>query len=157
MATQLHRILENFEWRLETLTPTTGKTKFKVVDPINDDIGDHSGSFRRFYVEWESSQEDLTMTDGYSRRAEHSIRLTVFYPASKARSHKDLRSIILQDRHDIIKRLRDTQYYNGFNADNSSTDLGLEYRQRLDDELTTGEHLWVFEMTFECTIEEIEH
>jgi hypothetical protein len=65
--------------------------------------------------------------------------------------------IVLQDRHDIIKQLRDDTKRRGYNADNTTTDVGLYQRRRNGDQLIKDDpKLWRLLMEWECKILESE-
>jgi hypothetical protein len=156
MATNLHRILQNFQWRIATTTPTAGGRPFRLVDPLADEIENTTGSLRKFYVAWSGSEEDLDLTDGYDRQAEHAISTVFHYPDATFENYGNLRDLVLQDRHDLIKTLRNNDNRLGYDADNTTDAIGLWHRVRADDELDTGDAVWILTINWTCTISEVE-
>lgn len=117
MATTLHRALQNFVYVLEeVVTPTSltpNDNRFERYDPDLADCPVSSAGVRKYFVEYLTSDPDRGATDVYSREAEHYVRLSIEYPKPPFDSLV-LQTIILQDRHDIVKALRDTQYNVGW-------------------------------------------
>ena len=155
MATFAHNVIDNFRYRLETLTPTAGGRPFRFADPFADEIGNQSGSKRRFFVAWTGSGPDTDLTDMRERTAEHDYVLTVFYPTANQNFH-ELTKLVLQDRHDIVDLLRDPTSWVGTDADNTTTALGIYHRMRSGDELTLDDDVWSLEISWTITLNEVE-
>ena len=68
-----NQVIQNFQWRLETLSPThqTVGKKFKRFDPLRVSPDESSGFTRAFFVEWVGSSSDAELTDLTDRVAEH--------------------------------------------------------------------------------------
>ena len=157
MATSLHRIYDNFIWRIETITPTYTSRHggFRSFDPTKETVGANSGSLRKFFVEWNDSGKDFAATNVNAREAPHTWMLTVFYPI--VQPWKETHHMILLDRHDLLTQLRDDRKRVGYNADNTTTDIGLYQRRRLGDQLIKDEpKLWRLLIEWECKTVESE-
>jgi hypothetical protein len=157
MSTNLHRVIENFYWRINGLTPTDQykRTKFRPYNPLNEDVPENTGGLRQYYVEWMGSDEDTGATDMDNREAWHTIRVYVEYPA--VLRFRELESMILQDRQDLIKELRDIANRDGYSDDFSSTNIGLIRRLRFGDELDkSNESIWRLATEWRCFIRESE-
>jgi cytochrome oxidase Cu insertion factor (SCO1/SenC/PrrC family) len=158
MATSLHRVYDGFIWRMETITPTNDdvRQKFVAFDPAKETPSNASGWFRKFYIDWRDSKGDFAATNVVQRESIHYFLITIYYPVVRsewARMHH----IVLQDRHDIIKQLRDDTKRRGYNADNTTTDVGLYQRRRNGDQLIKDDpKLWRLLMEWECKILESE-
>lgn len=160
MSTQLQRLIGNFVWRLESLSPTAAGLPFRVYDPIKfgGDLGNETGNTRRFVVTWLEAEEDQDVTEGYSRTAYHYLELLVLYPTAIG-SHDAIQRMMLSDRHDIIKQLRNPALWVGYDADNPTTDLGLLNRWRVSDRLSfegDDDQLWELRMRWRCQVTEVE-
>ena len=157
MATSAHYVYSNFVWRLETLTPTGTvgnlRSRFVSYDPLRDDAAAMPSS-RNFTVSWTGSAIDESPTDLYDRVAEHSYEIEIHYdPTLKWQT---LQEIILQDRHDISKRLRDPAYFVGYDASHSSTEIYLKNRIRTGDSLVRDATLVTLRQQYRCMIWETE-
>lgn len=161
MATSAHLVLDNFYWRIETITPTNltdCRNYYREIDgnTIKQDFPDGTAGIRRFFVEWTDSDSDVDATDHDNREAHHNFIVTVCYPGSSL-PWRRLHKLILQDRHDLIKQLRDDDNKVGYNASNTTTDIGLMHRFRGGDELIKEEdEIWRLRIQFRCLIEENE-
>lgn len=139
MATNIHRVLDNFKWKLEglTLTNTTFNNRLSEYDPLLEALPQASSAWvRRFYLEWIDSSADAHATDSDRREAVHLFRLYVNYP--EVIPHDRLRDVILQDRHDMAKLLRAPASRLGYDANNTTTDIGLYHRMRAGDTIQVG-------------------
>lgn len=150
----LHRVLENFAWRVEAITPTLDAgRKFRRVDKLAYEVNDTSGTFRRFWVMWNGSGSDENVTDGSARVSVHEIELGVIYPTASTRDWHALQAIVVQDRHDLISHLQNRNLA-GFSAASPSTDIGLYTRERASDDVDRDESLWVLTLEWRCTVYE---
>ena len=157
MSANAHLVYANFAWRLENATPTStflAKQRFQRIDPMRLDPGQGAGLLRAFSVAWLGSGGDEGATDGSSRLAIHTYEVRVYYP-TKPR-WDDLHALILSDRHDVIKRLRATDYYAGYDDAHPTTSVGLFARIREQDSLEMGDDEWVYRSTWLCHIDEPE-
>ena len=139
MATNIHRVLDNFKWKLEGITLTNARVNNRLAeyDPLLEPIPQCSSAwFRRFYIEWNDSGEDGHATDSDRREAAHLFRLFINYP--EILPHNVLRDLYLQDRHDIAKTLRAPASRLGYDASNTTTDIGLYHRKRVGDAMQIG-------------------
>jgi hypothetical protein len=125
----LYRVPENFTWRIEAITPTAPGLRFRRWDGFRgDDPANASGWARRFRVSYEHLIEELGMTDGSIREAEHLFSLEVAYPLAAYRSHLARVQAMLRDADDLITCLRHDIRYVGYDDDNPSADIGLAGR-----------------------------
>ena len=167
MATNLHRVLQNYAWRVESISPSVSglvsgarvNGQFREYDPNKEPEPQQStGWSRRFYVEWMGSDGDEFATDADRREAVHQIRLTVVYPV--VYEWKALQMLIAQDRHEINKTLRSRgrAYVKGYNDSNTSTDIGLYLRRRRGDVVDKKTHngVWLYIVEWDNTIRESE-
>ncbi len=156
MACNADLVLENFKWRIENISPTyTGIRKsFRWIDPVRLDSEISSGlGERQFWVIWEGSGSDDDLTDQISRHADHEFTLTVTYSTDYKLLKRQ--KAMLNDRHDIIGLLRNTDYYIGYNSSNTTTDIGLHQRWRTGDEMVQEtDNIWLLRIGFRCTIQE---
>jgi len=162
-AANLRFVMKNFVWKLEGLTPASAIEKralFRHIDAHRKDPETQAN--RRFTVAWIGSEEDhqvgdVWVSDGSNERpASHTIQLEVYYQAMK-QNWLDLHDLIASDRHDITLTLRDDASLTGYNADNTSTDIGLWDRSRESDELDRGDDIiWTLRQEWRCIINEIE-
>ena len=157
MATLIHRVFENFIWRIESLTPTATagnlRTRFLDYDPLRHDPSAMPTS-RNFSVTWASSASDESPTDLYDRVAEHVFELEFHYePTMKWNT---LHEVILQDRHDINSLLRDPAYFIGYSAINSTDEINLKNRIRTGDSLVRSPSLITLRQSWRCMVWETE-
>jgi len=140
MATNLHNVLRNFVWRMETITPqdTATETKlFSFIDPYRDNMA-VMGAARLFTVNYlEGEPDDEIHATNDMRRGDHVVEVVVWYPLGvDGFEWLDAQAMVLADRHVIIKQLRDDSKWIGYDADNTSTDVGLHNRWPAGEELT---------------------
>ena len=132
MASNADRVLSNFRWRVESISPTHQRPRkpFRWLDLATVDADRHPVA-RVFQVRW--LREDDTgdsVTDLVERRALHRYVLEVAYATDY--DLVTLQEIILQDRHDIIKALRDPRLFVGTSSSDASADIGLQARRHID-------------------------
>jgi hypothetical protein len=156
MSCNADLVLKNFRWRIENITPTYSRVRkgFRWMDPnrLDSDISSGLGE-RMFFVEWEGSGPDIGITDEVTREAVHRFVVTVGYTTDY--ELEKLQTIILQDRHDLIGVLRDSDNYDGYSAKNTTTDIGLHARERAGDEIIKEtDRNWLLRIEFNCDIEE---
>lgn len=159
MASRADSVLRNFRWRVESTAPTHQRPlkPFRWIDPRRVD-SDGSPTTRLFHVQWLDGDDDrdASVTDMVERRAVHRFQLDVLYP----REYESmlLQEIVLQDRHDIIKALRDDRLWVGTSAADPLSDIGLKSRtlgsptEMVDGETNTP----TLRMIWECEIWETE-
>ena len=133
MATSIHRIDENCNWRTESTTPTADSgysavNRFDRIDPERDEIPDGSGGIRKFYWMWTGWDIDTGATMSNQREAFHTYELSVYYPR-RVMKFPELKRLMMQDRHDLLEELR-TNGKNvdnrlGWDANNTTDDIGL--------------------------------
>ena len=156
MSTNAHNIIKNFNYQIESITPTNQKKKnsFRHYNPYASDPS--KSAFRRFFVQWHGSDPDYAATDLDHREAPHQLRLHVDYPTTI--DSDDLEEMILQDRHDLIKKLRDSTSYVGISKDNTTAATGLMRRLRIGDATEREQFPGVVRLMidWECKIEESE-
>ena len=153
-----HLIYHNFIYQIESITPTSNIVRKGFHfnnDPERLSANQSSGMVRSFEVHWLGSDEDDEVTDITERIADHKFTVTIAYPVDY--KLKDLYSMILQDRSDITKRLRDSTYRVGYSATNPTTDIGLWARIRESDSIDkSDDNVWYLKMEFTCKIIESE-
>jgi hypothetical protein len=152
----LHRVIDNFYWRIEGTSPTNqiSTNRFRAIDPIKKTPRKHSGDIRAFYVARNGSDEDSAATDLDRREAWHDFRLHMFYPA--VYPWQDLQRMIVQDRHDLAKVLRSMGARPGWDDDNAADNIGLYERQRATDTTDTTGDVYEVIMHWRCKIREEE-
>jgi hypothetical protein len=89
------------------------------------------------------------------RKAEHIFQLEVTYPSTSKVDLASLSTMILQDRHDLIKALRDPSGYDGHDGD-ASAQFGLWSRVRRGDELTRDQNNFTLRQRWHCLVREEE-
>ncbi len=153
MATALHRTLYNFVYQMKQIVPTNTyiRNYFTYIDPT---FGEVDAIPRLFSIEWSDSDNDLDATDSDYREAWHNYLLRIYYPITH--NNLEMHDIILQDRHDIIKRLRRKEFAVGTD-DSATEDTGLFHRHRIGDEINKDdEELWVLTIKWRCKVQESE-
>jgi hypothetical protein len=157
MATTLHRVPENFIYQVEQIVPTyQGRTvpRFRSFEPDGgEQVPEATGGLRMFFVEWLSSGPDGGATMEPLRESEHLVQLHVEYPF--VLKWEEMHMLVLQDRHDLIKRLRDPQYFVGYKGSTSGA-TGMFARWRLRDLLDKTTRLWRYSSQWRCTVREEE-
>ena len=163
MATSLHRVLDNFYWRIQSISPTyTGRVKarFEEWDPdIGLDPAKGSGWARKFWVEWNGSGPTNDAA-AIQRESDHTYVVHVLYP--RKGPHRETMDMIAQDRHDLEKTLRGqipTDHRLGYDDDNTTTNIGLMSRRRAEDDLRPfplNNEIWELRMEYECSVREDE-
>jgi hypothetical protein len=156
MATGLHLVRRNFRYQLEQITPTytgiarafLGLDRVRAIQP-----GNSSGQARDFIVKRLGAAEDIEPTCKAARFAWHDYQLDVYYPEAIGLEH-DLDDVIEQDRHDVIERLRAGAYRVGYDASHTTTDVGLQHRYRVTDEIDDSGDVWVVTYLWRCQIME---
>mgnify|MGYP001573817011 CR=1 FL=1 len=159
MSTNLHRLIENFTYWTQALAPTntTVRNRFEVIDPFQyPEPPTDSAGLRKFYIEYMGSAEDLAATDLDNREAWHSVRQHVWYPTCLP--FNTLQMMVIQDRHDLVKRGRDSTYQKGYDSSHTATDFGLMRRLRKADTINrqTGAALWILSIEWLCFSRESE-
>lgn len=158
MATQLDKILQNFVWRIEQIAPTsTLETKlFRSFDPWKLKGQESSGLQRGFFVTWAGSEADLDVQDGATRTAKHRIAVSVIYAPQVP--YLQVQQLVVLDRHDLLKQLRNPDSWKGYSDSNPTDELGLNSRFRTEDSLDAEDRQgWVYQSTWECTVYEVEY
>lgn len=127
MASTVDLALENLRWRVEAITPTHTRPgrSFEHVDPERHSP-DASPICRWFTVRWteETPQESADdVTDLAERVAVHTFELRVEYNHEYSLSLRQ--EIMLRDRHDLVKALRDPALFIGYGPKNLTDDIGL--------------------------------
>jgi len=163
MATNLHRVRQNFEYQMAQIgapTNTAGGAvpEFRVFDPHRDDQGETSGWMRRFFVERLSSTLRTEIQLPGLRFDFHTYELVIFYPREATGDHGRWHDLVDQDRHDIIKRLHgndSTSTLTGI-AGNDTQATGLRQRHFEGDEIRDINDVTALVITWRCAIEEVE-
>ena len=159
MATNLHNVVRNFRWRLESLAPHTSTTskKFHHIDPLRIDPSSATGLERGFSVTWVGAGGEVYPTDMYARDADHEIEVAVYYPVGDdGYSLEAVMDLICRDRHDIAKALRDPDNHKGYSDTQAATDIGLQNRVLSTSVLERDETLWTLLLTYTCFVREVE-
>lgn len=156
MASTADLVLKNICWTIESITPTHSRPdkNFRWFDRTSFDPESSAGIVRLFSVLWQNQSEELGITDTEDREANHTYVISVAYPPDGYRLSL-LQEIILQDRHDIIKALRDPNSWDGYNSKNTTTDIGLYNREFKSAEMIeVNDSVWELRLTVICTIKE---
>lgn len=161
MATLLHRALDNLAYRTEQITPTCtivrgGFARFDSTKhrPAAEGKPVSSGWLRVFQIKWRGSDSDgEDVTDRFERTANHRIDVLVAYPPIF--SEDELRSLILQDRHDLYKCWRDDTKFVGWDKDNL-TDKVLIDRIPISDVLEEAPAMWTVTYSLTMRVREVE-
>lgn len=125
MATTLDKVLLNFQWRISSIAPTSticGKGFF-LKDPRDLANGESTGLERGFQVTWAGSEPQQAVTDQWQWVCNHRFIVEVLY--SPTRGWQESHELVLSDRWDLIKALRDDALFVGYDADNAATDLDV--------------------------------
>ncbi|MEE9366924.1 MAG: hypothetical protein V3W44_09580 [Dehalococcoidales bacterium] len=141
-----------------TLQDTATETKlFTYVDPFRAEL-DSLGASRIFTINWLEAQPDEEIHSGPdARRGDHLIEVVVWYPLGPdGFKWLDAQKMVMQDRHVIIKQLRDDAKWIGFNADNTGTDIGLHKRWPEGEEIETDDGSLIFRSKWACKVYEVE-
>lgn len=156
MADELSRVLDNYNWRMEAVSPrsTIGIESFRAIDPLGVEPGESDGLTRCFWVEWLGSGPGHTTEDSIMRVADHAIVVSVVY--SHDYRWQDRHKLMVSDRHDILKALRDDSKWVGYSDTNSSTDIKLKDRQYVRTQKQVGDDYDLLVLEFNNTIYEVE-
>lgn len=154
MATTLHRVLENFRWRVESAVPTCdipGKG-FHRLDPTKLAETDSQGLERGFTVRLVGGGDDLEATCAAYRSSVYTVLLVVIY--SPGRGEETTQEVIAQDQFDLAQALRDDRLYVGWSADNPTDELQIVARELKsqtvdysDDEIWLLQQEWLVQLT----------
>jgi hypothetical protein len=158
MSTQLHNVRRNFERVMRAITPTStiSPNGFATMDPTVDVGKDASNWTRRFWVQWRGSDRDSAATDSDRREAWHEYVVTVLYPTCVPWG--DLQDMIAQDRHQLHMELRAQGNRLGYDANYTTTDIGLYQRECTGDEIddNTDPEVHRLRLSWRCKIRENE-
>lgn len=148
----------NFVWRIESIAPSYeryGVKRFRSIDPLTlNEMPSGTGGIRMFYVEWPRYGEDDENTLRQTRESEHEFVVNVFYPATLP--YMEMLRIVTSDRDDLIETLRDSANRVGYNASNTTDDIGLMVRRGGGGDLDQSSDVWVHTMVWRCRIRETE-
>ena len=153
----LSEIYDNFVWRIESISPSNAQAreKFRHNDVPLYMTEEQSLADRLVSVYWESGDEVQEFSDLTRRWSDVDLTVEVAYDAT--RDLDKLHALMLSDRNQIIKDLRDPAKFVGYNSSNAVTDIGLKNRVFTGDELDRDrETKWILRQTWRCTIEEQE-
>ena len=149
-------IISNFEYQISQISPTS-TTKRELFAPwdVSRNEEPSKSSFRKYWIDWQGSDEDEDGSNANAREAHHRFMLNVSYPVTLP--HNTLTKLVLDDRHDLCKRLRDHQYVVGI-AGATTQDVGIIWRKRIGDDIDkkTYEDCWILMIQFEIKAIETE-
>lgn len=152
---------QNLVYRMGLITRTETALctlRFEEYDPTGRGrVAQGAGGLRKFWVEWMGSDADSAATDMDRREAFHTFRLHVEYP--RCLTYANMHLLILRDRDDILTAIRDANQSNllGYDADHTTTDIGLYSRTRTGDELNkSNPDLWRLSIQWRCKVRESE-
>lgn len=154
MATALHRVHQNIAWRIAAITPTCARVGKGFVHLLRLKAEESGGASRGFTVRRSGRGKPLEPTCLYSRWAEHSYRVDVHYSGEYAADAVD--EISTQDAHDIVKALRDTASWVGYDSSHTTDDIGIRDRDIEKDELLEQADHWILRLTIRCMVREVE-
>jgi hypothetical protein len=158
MATTLHRVWQNFIWRIGSLTPTCtrGTLRQKFVHLNGVQPGQAPGTSRGFEVALLRGGTSGEPTNFHARRGIHQFLVEVFY--DKTLKPDARHEVILQDRHDITTELRRPGGWVGYDATHTTDSIMLS-RENVDDEyeIVETESNIVLRMPFQVRAREVEN
>jgi len=155
MASNLHHVHANIRWRIETCTPQLtrgGLGSFKYLNATP--AAQSTGTSRGFTVGRPRAGEIDGTTNCYSRIQDLHFMVEVFYGSHF--TPEALAEVIEQDRHSLIKQLRDQRLWKGYDATHTTDDIGLMARWPEPDEVTQVGSLTVLRLPWRCKVKEIE-
>jgi len=158
MATTLHRVWQNFVWRIQSLTPTCtrGALRQKFVHLNGVTPGQAPGTSRGFEVALLRGSTGGEPTNFHARRGIHLFTVEVYY--DKTLKPDARHEVILQDRHDITTELRRPGGWVGYDATHTTDSIMLS-RENVDDEyeIVETESNIVLRMPFQVRAREVEN
>lgn len=154
MANEAKRVRKNFIWRLENLSMTASDPAIKDnlfnihldEDPLAAD-----GYTRSFIVEWDGRVAESDLTNLTNSVSDHAFSVEVYYRPNDF-SRDIAMSMILDDQRDIVKELNDPSKWVGYDADNTSDDIGLKHRMIQRVTRQAVENIWVLRFETICTL-----
>ena len=156
MATTLDKVLINFQWRIEAIdaTSTISGKRFFRFDPRDLGRTESGGLERGFFVTWLGSEPQQAVTDQWQWVCSHRFMIEVMY--APIRGWQESHELVLSDRWDLIKALRDDSLYVGFSDDNSTTDLDLIDRYFEGDglDIEPDAEVFIYRQNWRCTVRE---
>lgn len=157
MATTLHRVWQNFVWRIQSLTPTCtrGTIRETFVHLNGATPGQSAGTSRGFEVTLLRGSTSGEPTNLYSRRGVHQFLVEVYY--DRALKPDARHEVIPQDRHDITTELRRPGGWVGYDATHT-TDAIMQARENIDDEyeIVETESNVILRMPWRVRVREVE-
>lgn len=156
MATTLDKVLRNFAWRISSITPTSticGK-RFFEFDPRDIGRTESGGTERGFFVTWGGSEPQQAVTDQWQWVTDSQVIVEVMY--SPTRGWTDSHELVLNDRWDLIKTLRDDSLYVGYSDDATTDDLNLIERWFVGDDYVVepDAEVFIYRQTWRVTVRE---
>lgn len=157
MSYEVQRCGKNIIWRMESITPTYTlaglKSRFSYIGDTRLDPAESIALSRAFIVTWEGHSGYAEPICGAVRFANHEFLISVYYNA-ETYTPDAIMNAITQDQRDIAASLDNQANNVGYDAANSSTDIGLKHRyvysmSRLDDDTVN-----VLQINLRCTIRE---
>lgn len=129
MGSSAHLIMDNFIWKMETITPTNKAVKhgFTVFDPERESPPLNSKGLRWFYISTTGENPPSQTTYNSLREAWHAYQAHIFYPL-KALDYRKRHKMYMQDRDDIWREVRAQAARYGYDKDNTATDIGIMLR-----------------------------
>lgn len=159
MPATANLVLRNFRWRIEQTTPTSNISDrpfrwldTEIVDPEDSPLT------RTFTVMWQEDEPPeigSSVIDVTERESNHSFLVAVNYP----HEYKlyDRQQMMLLDRHDLIKTLRDDRLYFGYSQNHPNDDLRLWNRRVIRASMEEEfEDTSTLVLEVQCTISELE-
>jgi hypothetical protein len=164
MGANVDKVLDNFEFRIEEVTPTFEMPElpphFTAIDNLRNPPDETEGLTRVFELLWvgadmENVIGERTVSDGlFCRTAEHRFKIDMFY--SNKLGRRWVQKAVLRDRHDIIRHLRLPDTWVGVSLESSAGDIGLDDRVREEEELEPGDPFWTHTTIWKTVIRESE-
>lgn len=158
MSASIHLVRQNFIYRISSLTPTmSGERRYRNIERLRLAEAENSSAWiRSFIVDFVGAEADEGVTDLYGRFTKTNWIVTVFYPAVIGDDDK-LYEIVSKDRHDIIKRLRDSAYVNGISAASPSTATTISNRICTSSSIDFDPEINALNLNFSCFVNETEN
>ena len=150
------QVFKNIVWRIGALSPTSvlASERFRHLDNPTRQGEDQSLADRSFQIYFDSSERVETYSDLAHRWNDVTYVMEFGYKAERLQGN--FHQLLLDDRNDLLKLLRDPANYSGYSDDNSTDDIGLKNRVFDGDELEREGPTWIYRMRWIHKIEEAE-
>lgn len=132
MATNLHRIWQNFVWRIESATPQCSRGTIAGGFCHLNGRPPTVSAARGFEVRRVRRESPDGTTSQYQRIGDHVFEVEVYYGSLLPDA---IAEVADQDAHTLIAALRASSSWVGYDADHTTDDIGLKARWEAGDEV----------------------